>query len=841
MRNRRIIQAYDSINPSAADKQKMLDAILAQAAPEEPPRRMIKNREPVVYTAKPTKTSKRSFIGTLAASFALIVLAGFGLGFVLSRKPVQPAYESPDPQVTEPASTAADIYQPVLEKYRRALEEGWTKEQCEIEGISLRMQAGADQTKAGYAFRDLDGDGREELLIAEESLPHIDLIWDIYTTLSDGTPVQIYSDECDGTQCYLHEGNIISTEYSGKTQGDYIYHTLEKGQLILKECLQYDEDVWFYTDGDGNTKNITNKEAMDISDSYEHLKLELTWLADIPDYLRDEEMVEQYLPTLEKYRTAISEGWDGAMCSENGISFLTPIANEYDGLYYSISDLDGNGVQELVVAEHPYQESTDMDFLDIYTLRNGRAEKIMSRNEERLLRYLCEDGTVKDMSPPERGNYDTYVSFWDINQDGMYAQTGSVYQISGRWYHGFPTSEEITPVEAEAEVRSFKPPKLDFMELAAPDRAESLTGYEGYDHIISKYVTAINEGWTAHLCEQNDISPRILDETALQYNLGWCLVDIDKNGVEELVVSDGVHLFDLYCIMPHDGGPGHLIMNNVPAEHYMLCKDGTIELQTNFSKGSSWKYYRVSGWDLKLEDVLIYRNEYEGTAATEMYYYGTDEDNVRPISKDEAGNRIVDTEKTAMELDLTLFVDPAPFVLDEQEYYEPLLNIYRQAIREEWNPEQCVEQGISLMIGYYGDFVEELGYTMMDLDDNGIQELIITDGTNIYDLYTIIQDEEVGPLRLVDAMERIEYFLTTDGWIYSLGSGSASISYYTLYALEGRNLNLLEGYMMDYETDPQNPWYYYDGVDQGAPCPSSVAAAATDAIHFAHIPFTSFE
>lgn len=838
MKNRRIIQAYDSINPSPADKQRMLDAILAQAPQEEKPRRKKQKKEPIVYTATPTKTSKRSFVGTLVASLALIVMTGFGLGFILNQNPVNPAYVEPtaDSAQTEPVQ----IYHAVLEKYRRAMDEGWTKEQCEIEGISPRMQAGADQTKAGYAFRDLDGDGREELLIAEESLPHIDLIWDIYTTLSDGTPIQIYSDECDGTQCYLHEGNIISTEYSGKTQGEYIYHTLENGQLTLKECVQYDGDALFYTDSDGNTRSITNKEAMDISDSYEHLKLELTWLADIPDDLRDEGIVEQYLPTLEKYRTATAEGWDRTMCVENGLSMLTPIESEYEGLYFAMSDLDGNGVEELVISEYPYREDTDTNFIDIYTVLDGHVIQLMSLGDLDM-RYLCEGGIVKDLTPPERGDYNAYISFWEINQDGMFAQTGAVYEIDGQWYHGFRASEQISREEAEEEARSFKPAKLDFVEIAAPVQEDSLSGYEGYDHIIRKYVTAVQQRWTETLCEQNDISPQIFDSSTNPYNLGWCLVDIDQNGVEELVISDGVYLFDLYCIMPHDGGPGHLIMNNVPAEHYMLCKDGTIELRTYFSKGTSWKYYRVSDWDLVLEDVLIYSNEYEGTNASEGYYYGTDEDNVQPISKDEVGNIIVSTEKSAMELSLTPFVVQPAFDPDEMEYYGPLLDIYRQAIRENWNPGDCVQQGIGMMVGYYGDFVEALGYTMMDLDNNGIQELIITDGTNIYDLYTIIQDEEVGPLRLIDAMERIQYFLTTDGRIYRMGSGSASVSYYTLYSLEGWNLNLLEGYMMDYETSPESPWYYYDGVEQGDPCPTSVAAAAIDAIRLAEISFTSFE
>lgn len=658
MKNNRIIKAYDSINPSEAEKQRMLDAILREAKLEETPRKQEKKKkEPMVYTAKPTRTTRRSLIGPLAACFAGLLLAGTFFGFLLGQEPVEPVYEEPSSHLTDPTETIPET---------------------------------------------------------EESV---------------------------------------------------------------------------------------------------------------------------YGEILEKYRRALDQGWDRTMCSENGLSFLTPIESEYEGLYYAISDLDGNGIEELVITE--FSDTDLTSFIEIYTVANGQVTNIMSSGDTDI-RFLCQGGYVKDCTPPERGGYDAYVSFWHLEED-RFTQTGHVYSIDGQWYHGLRADEKITVDEANAELESYKPLNLNYSSIQDAVPVEYLTGYAAYDSIVDKYRNALTIGFTREQCENSDISPAILDETTLKSDLGWCLLDLDGNGVEELIVSDGVYLFDLYVMMPHNGGPGHLIMSNVPSDHYMLCMDGTIEHRSNFSKGASWKYYRLSGMDLNLENILIYRNEYEGTEAAEMYYYGTDEENVQPISKDEAGNLLVSTKRSAMELNLTPFVEQAPFDPDEAEYYAPLLERYRQAIREAWNPGTCVENGISLMVGYYGDFVEELGYASLDLDSNGIDELIITDGTNIYDLYTIIQDEEVGPLRLIDAMERIEYFLLDDGRIYCMGSGSASVSYYTFYQLEGRELSVLEGYMTDYETNPDAPWYYYNGVEKGGSCSRETAASAIDPVQFAHIPFTPFE
>ena len=76
MKNNRIIRAYDSINPSPADKARMLDAILQEAHLEEKPTKQRKKREPVVYTAKPTRVSRRGTFMTIAASLVMLLISG---------------------------------------------------------------------------------------------------------------------------------------------------------------------------------------------------------------------------------------------------------------------------------------------------------------------------------------------------------------------------------------------------------------------------------------------------------------------------------------------------------------------------------------------------------------------------------------------------------------------------------------------------------------------------------------------------------------------------------------------------------------------------------------------
>lgn len=822
MKNQRIVTAYNSINPSAADKERMLRAILNEAAPAPAPQ---KNREPIVYTAKPTKTSKKSLAGAIAACFAVLIIAGFVLTRMSGQQPTDPSYT----QLESPVTTETP-YDAVLNKYKTALEEGWSEEQCQIEDICGHITTiNYSALDVGYAVIDLDQNGREELVISNGQ----GLIWDLYTLLEDGTPVHVHSQE-DGWPVYrLYENGVICAENFDPLKV-YEYYVYQDGAFTGPELtLRQDGSVWYYEQAGEMRQVLTAEEAEAKMAEYKLQELDQRSLLS----LVSDEVAEkykypnaaEYLEIVNKYRKALEQGWDRTMCVENGLSMLTPIESEYEGLYFAMSDLDGNSVDELIISEYPYRENTDTNFIDIYTVLDGHVIQVMSLGDTDM-RYLCEGGIVKDLSAPERGDYNAYVSLWGIQED-QFVQTGAIYNIDGQWYHGFRASEKITAAEAEAEVKSYKPAKLDFIEIKVSDEVEYQTNYEGFDDIIPKYVTAINEGWTAYQCEQNDISPQIFDDTAIQSNLGWCLLDIDSNGIEELIVSDGVHLFDLYVVPPHNGGPGHLIMAN-GGETWQLCENGVLQMHGLYSGTSVWRYYTLSDIDLVQRDMVFY----EG--ATNQYSYGTYDNDLSPVSKEKAGD-IINRVRTA-ELNLTPFVEVAPFDPNEMEYYEPLLETYRKAIRESWGPGDCAQQGISLMVGYYGDFVKELGYTTMDLDNNGIQELIITDGTNIYDLYTIIQDETTGPLRLIDAMERIEYFLTEDNIIYCRGSGGAAVQYHSLYLLRDRDLVLMDGYAYDADRDPEHPWFHYDGETVGASIGDHDPQPLIDSRKSVEIPFTPF-
>ena len=92
--------------------------------------------------------------------------------------------------------------------------------------------------------------------------------------------------------------------------------------------------------------------------------------------------------------------------------------------------------------------------------------------------------------------------------------------------------------------------------------------------------------------------------------------------------------------------------------------------------------------------------------------------------------------------------------------------------------------------------LSEIGFALVDLDNNGQTELIITEINCpfIYDLYTVSDGEIV---HLFCSSERSCYFIYENGWIENQWSGSAATSGHDFYKLNDGSLDFVERITMD--------------------------------------------
>lgn len=138
-----------------------------------------------------------------------------------------------------------------------------------------------------------------------------------------------------------------------------------------------------------------------------------------------------------------------------------------------------------------------------------------------------------------------------------------------------------------------------------------------------------------------------------------------------------------------------------------------------------------------------------------------------------------------------------------EETYDLYVLRYMEALEQAWDPGKCMEEDISLLVGFLTS-PDQLKFTLVDIDQNGIEELIITDGRVIYDLYTYA-DGEVK--HVLSGAERNAYMLSVDNVIINYASGSAAYSVYGFYRFVGSTLVVDQLVVLDAAKDPQHPWF----------------------------------
>ena len=129
--------------------------------------------------------------------------------------------------------------------------------------------------------------------------------------------------------------------------------------------------------------------------------------------------------------------------------------------------------------------------------------------------------------------------------------------------------------------------------------------------------------------------------------------------------------------------------------------------------------------------------------------------------------------------------------------YAELLDTYITALNEKWDGNALIGRGLNLIALdlYDGAPLDNIGYVLVDLDNNGTNELVIgttanvTDdfyGKVIFDLYTLGQDGT--RIQVLSSSARNRYFYAGEQLFVDLGSSSADDSTNATMRYEGMRL-----------------------------------------------------
>lgn len=490
---------------------------------------------------------------------------------------------------TESGTAIPEAYQPVIAKYVTALTEHWGGEACSNADISLLVSYATSPSELGYALLDLDNDGTDELIIANDAERQV--IYDLYS-LVDGKLVHVFTG-WDRNSYELREGyRILNIGSNGAASADYVYCHLSNGQLVTDSLIRFDaatdpDHPWFRGTGENDLAPITdeNWSEDEIYSAAASLPIVITPFAD-----------------------ASAGSYDPALADYEG--YLSTIDTS-SIKYYALRDLDGDGQDELLL----YNSGETLT--KVAAIQNGTAQEILSGN----VLDLCEGNVLEAWEGGSGAEQRTYyrvenhtaVPFeciiYNVDENQCYRDNNYDFY-----------EEDLTPITEEEYNRvvntypgmSFwdcnpKPlEKMNSADSSAAEDAQLLANYGGY-------LSSIDTYWIKY----------------------YALRDLDGDGQDELL------LFNRDKTLSNVAG----VLNGTAREilsgsSLYLCAGNVLEYWGEGSGGSGCTYYQVENKTaVPIESITYHGNN-------DQWYRDRDFDfmkeDLTPITNEEY-QRIVDS------------------------------------------------------------------------------------------------------------------------------------------------------------------------------------------------------
>ena len=156
------------------------------------------------------------------------------------------------------------------------------------------------------------------------------------------------------------------------------------------------------------------------------------------------------------------------------------------------------------------------------------------------------------------------------------------------------------------------------------------------------------------------------------------------------------------------------------------------------------------------------------------------------------------------------------------EVYAQQIGRYYTALAEEWEMERYYENGMSLLPCFYyeGNPLDNVGYSLVDLDNDGSWELVIgamnvqSDPT-VFEIWTLAEGE---PVMLAqggtDNRYVLKYVQAEQKW-HIINDVSINAAVWGIYdmALNKRKLEVVQGIVFDAFANEESPWFLTKDLD----------------------------
>lgn len=303
-----------------------------------------------------------------------------------------------------------------------------------------------------YTFYDLDGDGKEEMLIGDGNGLIV-----TYLTVQNNQVLEYPPTLPDGARL-LENGGI--SYWEEPTQFDanftcYFYHPFAEGKTLQfaddqintrtggnAAAIRYEQQKWYsgsFTSWKPEWNPITEEEARAILEQYPQKVLQWQSLEDYP--------IDASGKTLGEYLLEL----DAAMSEAQRMELLRQRAeqmrDQFGCNYYLLRDIDGDSKQELLLSRNR------KELIYVFDIRYGEITSLLRGD----LAYLCEENVIeeiKDYFHEDEGQqiFRTYVSFAGENRQELTFVYENV--TNGTWSNNMD-QRPITEAEARSIQESF--------------------------------------------------------------------------------------------------------------------------------------------------------------------------------------------------------------------------------------------------------------------------------------------------------------------------------------------------------------------------------------------------
>ena len=549
---------------------------------------------------------------------------------------------------------------------------------------------------------------------------------------------------------------------------------------------------------------------------------------------------QYYASVLKEYQEAEAGGYSGHI---NQYPHVNPLLFEngcLEPLYFTLADLCGDGVPELLIGYFLDGDSSKYILVELYGYEEGNAKQLAvsmgfgvtplgehNYIGERVRYYICDNGLIRENGSGGAGiNNVTYYELQE-NSVEMVIKEGAG-QDEGRYYeqdYGGLGAMEATKAFYD-EMQNKYPLKSDMQWYKLQELVEDKSQADGqvkyYADILKEYQRGEKESYSGNESQYPHVNP-ILYGYKNSPPLYYALIDLCEDGTPELFIgypSSGEGLDDTILDMyGYADGKAEKFMdgiglhpepiNNYIGEHerYYVCENLMVKKEeTDGESRDATTFYRMD------EDSAVLLLSESVSKTTEGYYWSDDGLSTSEATEEQYENTrnkyAVKTDIPWKKLaDLKLENDTEEN-FDAEACYENILEQYRtqKGMLMTGGDDDFTETYPNVnwnVFGGIGELPPGLSYAMIDIDGNGVEELFIADvaegdstSYTTYDIYTCIQGT---PQRLFDAGDmgiQSFYFICENNVIMKIQKENDSTWYGTLFyqiAGDSASTNFVDG------------------------------------------------